>query len=133
MPDINQLWSADIVVSSSGDLATIDGNTLTLQRIIRRLMTRGYQAQGVNLPAEVGEYIFHPEYGAGVEQRVGGALDINVIRSVINRQLFKEQTVAKTPPPVITLTPFLNGVTVSILYYNTASGQQQLLSFDVNQ
>lgn len=133
MPDISQMWSTDIGVSASGDLATVDGDTLTLQRIIRRLMTRGYQVQGVNIAPEVGEYIFHPEYGAGVEQRVGGAFDINVIRSVINRQLYLEQTVAKTPPPTITLTPFLNGVTVSILYYNTSSGQQVLLSFDVNQ
>lgn len=133
MPDINQLWSSDIVSSASGDLSTVDGDALTQQRIIRRLMTRGYQAQGVNLPAEVGEYIFHPEYGAGVEQRVGGALDINVISSIINRQLYLEQTVARTPPPKITLTPFLNGVTVSILYYAAVTGQQQRLSFDVSQ
>lgn len=133
MPDINQLWSDDIQVSASGDLSTVDGTTLTQQRIIRRLMTRGFQAQGINLPAEVGEYIFHPEYGAGVEQRVGGALDVNVISSIINRQLYLEQTVARTPPPQITLAPFLNGVTVSILYYATATGQQQRLSFDVNQ
>ena len=133
MPDINQLWSGDLSPSASGDLSTVDGDTLTQQRIIRRLMTRGFQASGVNLPAEVGEYIFHPEYGAGVEQRVGGALDVNVISSVINRQLYLEQTVARTPPPKITIAPFLNGVTVSILYYATATGQQQRLSFDVNQ
>ena len=130
MPDIDHIWGNDISAGPTGDLAIVDGTQLGIERCIRRLMTRGTQSAGVNRDATVGEMIFHPTYGAGLPQRIGGALDLNLITSVIRSQILKEAAVAKSPPPVITLTPFLNGLTVLIQYNDAVTGLQNQLKFD---
>lgn len=133
MPDIDHTWGSDINLSAAGDINVVDGQPLVQERIIRRLMTRGFQAAGVNVPGEVGEYIWSPDYGAGVPQRIGGALNTQQIKSLIQSQLLREATVARSPPPQITVTNFLNGVSVLIVYFASLTGQQTQLSFDVNQ
>ncbi len=134
MPDLNHLWGQDIAVSPSGDLAVVDGTQLGIERVVRRLMTRGVTSAAVNQPATVGEYIFHPTYGAGLPQRIGGAFDLTLITSVIRSQILKEAAVAKSPAPVIKFTPSgISGLTVSIQYADAVTGQQNQLSFDVNQ
>ena len=133
MPDIDQLWGNDIAVSPTGDLAVVDGTQLGIERILRRLMTRGAANLAVNSPATVGEMIFHPTYGAGLPQRIGGAMDLNLITSVIRSQIFKEAAVAKQPPPVITLTPSPPSTLAVLIQYDDAvTGQQIHLSFDAN-
>jgi len=134
LPDINHLWGQDIVAGPTGDLGVVDGTQLGIQRVLRRLLTRGQTSAQVNQPAMVGEYIFHPTYGAGLPQRIGGAFDLPLIRSVIRSQILKEAVVAKQPPPVITLTPSgLNSLPVLIQYKDAVTGQQKQLSFDVNR
>ena len=120
MPDLDHLWGNDLSTSSTGDLALVDGADLTTERIIRRLMTA---VQG---------YIWHLSYGAGVPQRIGDTLDVDVITGVVTDQVLKEATVARDPAPIITVTPILNGVFVSIVYSSSITGQQISLSFDVN-
>lgn len=121
MPDLSQLWGEDLSVSASGDIATIDGDDLTTQRILRRLMTAP------------GDYIWNPTYGAGLPQRVGGPDDVPLITSIIRSQIALEATVARAPAPTITVTEILNGVSVYIKFYSAVTGQQQTLSFDINQ
>ena len=133
MADIDHLWGNDINLSPAGDIAVTDGTNLGVERIIRRLMTRGDNAAGVNEMGYTGEYIWHPSYGASLTQRVGGALNIPLIKSKIQSQIKKESAVAKLPLPVITITPFLNGASVSIVYTDASTSQQQTLSFNVNQ
>jgi hypothetical protein len=119
MSELSHTWGNDIALSPSGDLAVVDGLQRGLQRVIRRLMT----AQS--------ELIMHQDYGAGVPQRIGQTLDVDLINSVVRSQIFNEDAVAKTPAPVIGITPFLNGVVVSIQYADAVTGAQQSLSFDV--
>lgn len=102
--DIFHYWNGDISGNASGDLKTVDGVTLGIQRVLRRLMT----AQG--------EYVWHPTYGAGIPQRIGETRDDRVISAIVMSQIFLEPAVSKTPIPVITVTPILNGVFVSIQY-----------------
>jgi len=133
MPDINQLWGQDIQPGPTGDLGVVDGLQLSIQRIVRRLMTRGATLAAVNQPATVGEMIFHPEYGAGVPTRIGRAINVPLIKSVINSQIGKEASVAKSPVPQITIDANVLGyVTVTIIYWLAVSGAQASLSFDVN-
>lgn len=134
MPDISHLWQNDLNVSSSGDLAVVDGTQLGIQRLVRRLMTRGNMPKLLDQPQWFGEYIWHPNYGGSVPQRIGGAFNYPLIRSQIAAQIFLEDGIAKTPLPVITFTPTdPSTLTVTIQYNDKSTGQQQLLTFDVNQ
>ncbi len=121
MPDINHFWGEDISVSATGDVLLIDGDDLTTQRIIRRLMTA------------VKGYLWHLDYGAGVPARVGSPLDVDLISSVIRAQISLESTVARSPAPTIRTAEILNGVSVYILFYSAKTGEQSTLSFDVNK
>ena len=134
MPDIDHLWGNDINASGSGDLGTTDGLALGIQRIVRRLMTRGQSPASVGVPAIQPEYIWHPDYGASIPQRLGGRADVNLLTSIIGGQILKEANwVSSNPPPKVTLTPFQGGgMTVLIIYTVAATGQQQRLSFNVN-
>lgn len=120
MPDLYHFWGEDLSVSPAGDLALVDGDDLTTQRIIRRLMTA---AKG---------YIWHLDYGAGLPQRIGDLLDANAIRGVIKAQIALEEAVARQPAPKITVSPLTNGVSVTIEFASAITGQQTTLSFDVN-
>lgn len=120
MPDIANLWGSDLALTPSGDLALSDGDDLTRERLIRRLMTA------------VRGYIWHVTYGAGVPQRIGDTLDANVITGVVSAQVRKEATVATQPAPVITVMPILNGVNVTIKYMSAITGQQAALTFDAS-
>ena len=120
MPDLEHMWGQDLTVTPSGDLATADGDDLTRERLIRRLMT------GVRM------YIWHLQFGAGVPQRIGDTLDVDAILGVISAQVRNEATVATTPAPVITVNAILNGVNVSIAYQSAITGQHVALSFDAS-
>jgi len=121
MPDTNHLWGEDLTISASGDIAIVDGDAMTTQRILRRLMT----AQG--------DYIWNLNYGGGVPRRVGNVADIPLINSVIRSQVALEAAVARTPAPVITVTPILNGVSVYIKFWSASTGQEKTLSFNINE
>lgn len=135
MPDIDHLWGNDINASGSGDLGVTDGQALGIQRIVRRLMTRGFSPASVGVPAIQPEYIWHRNYGASIPQRIGGRADVNLLTSIIGGQILLEANwVAPNPPPQVTLTPFQGGgMTVLIIYTVAATGLQQRLSFNVNQ
>lgn len=120
MPDINLDWKGDFSFSPSGDIATVDNDDVTRQRIIRRLFTatRGY--------------IWHQDYGAGLPERIGKVAHARVIQSIVQAQIALEATVARYPVPVITV--FENPQTlgefiITIVYFNNEH-QQQTLTFD---
>ncbi len=118
MPDADHFFGEDLSVSASGDIALVDGDDLTTQRIIRRLSTA------------VHGYLFHLDYGAGLPQRIGDILDIDLISGVIRTQIRLEASVAKIPAPEITITEIEDGVSVYIKFYSAITGQQTSLSFD---
>lgn len=138
MSDLWHFWGEDLAVSPSGDLllveplnanqpSTLYGNDEGTQRIYRRLMT-GAALNG----SKSGEDIFAPGYGGGVPQLIGTPVTQAQVSGMVNRQMALEAAVAKSPPPVITLTaqPGIGAFFVEINYTNAATGQPVSLSFD---
>jgi hypothetical protein len=78
-----------------------------------------------------GEYIFHPTYGAGLPQRIGLIQDVSVISAIIRSQIFLEAAVARSPSPVITVSPILNGVTVLIQYTDAFAQKAVTVTFPI--
>jgi phage baseplate assembly protein W len=118
--DVAHYWTGDISAAANGDIAMVDGIALGTQRVIRRLMTAP------------GEYIWHPDYGAGLPQRIGQPYDSRVITAVIRAQIFMEACVAKTPAPKITLQTIINGIQVSIKYTDQFAQKLVAVTFPVH-
>lgn len=119
--DLNQYWGSDIVPASIGDLGTAIGTLRGQQRILRRLLTNP------------GDYVFHPEYGAGLPSKVGQTVDIPGIRALIRGQILLEDAVAKTPAPQITAVQIPNGIAVTVNYTDASSGNPAVLSFNLSR
>ena len=134
--DVNHYWSGDISESSSKDIRSATGVELTNQRILRRLLT------------SPGEYPWHPEYGAGLPREIGSTADRRRIEQIIRSNLALEQAVARTPLPVITISPlsegtgpkyswntdertWSRGIFVSISYTESATKTRASLQFDL--
>lgn len=91
MPDLDMSWSGDLSVSATGDLATVIDPALGTERILRRLLTNP------------GDYIWSPDYGAGLAQFVGRPIDVVGIETLIRQQMRLESAVSPSPEPVITV------------------------------
>ncbi|MBW4091065.1 MAG: hypothetical protein HIU82_08150 [Proteobacteria bacterium] len=123
MPDLSHQWGADLAVGPTGDLAVTMGAALGQQRVLRRLLTNP------------GEYIWQPDYGAGLARFIGQPANRLQIQALIRSQIFKESAVARTPEPIIDVSISPGGaagtVYVYIRYQDAGSGQTQVLSFSV--
>lgn len=121
MEDLYHYFGDDLSDSATGDLQSVSGITRGQQRILRRLLTNP------------GDYIWHPDYGAGLPRYVGQVLDEAKLKALIRGQVLLEESVAKTPEPTVTLQEITDGISVSIAYTDAPSGERQLLSFNVTQ
>lgn len=132
MNDLFHYVGGDVGVSSTGDLQPIDGTIRGQQRIIRRLVTnpREVLPNGDILPPD---YIFHPDYGAGLQRKIGDTADIPKIRALIRGQILLEDVVAKNPEPQIEVQAINAGLSVSIRYIDAVSKTPVALSFSVNR
>jgi hypothetical protein len=117
--DLAHWFGQDLNVAASGDLLTVDGTVKGQQRVLRRLLTNP------------GDYIWHPNYGAGLASKIGQPFDAAACAALIKAQIFLEPAVARTPPPVIGVTQITNGLFVSIAYTDAPTGNPVALSFDV--
>lgn len=121
--DIAHIWGADMQSGPTGDLALVDGMGWSQQRLLRRLLTNP------------GDYVWHPEYGAGLARFIGQPGNEQRIRAVIRGQIFREAAVARTPEPVIDVRVSPDGaagtVYVHIRYVDAPSGRTEILSFNV--
>ncbi len=118
MADLFHSFGSDLVISPTGDLAAASGPILGQQRVLRRLLTNP------------GDYIWQPDYGAGLASFVGQPAAIDQIKATIRSQIFKEAAVARTPEPTINVTFDQSGtVYVHVRYADATTGQTQLLSF----
>ncbi|MBV8524314.1 MAG: hypothetical protein JOY71_19665 [Acetobacteraceae bacterium] len=124
MADLSHQWGSDLFTTPTGDLATASGSLLGQQRVLRRLLT------------SPGDYIWQPDYGAGLARFIGQPGNALQIRAVIRSQIFKETTVARSPEPIIDVQVAPNGadgaVYVHIRYVDAPTGQTQTLSFSVS-
>ena len=83
------------------------------QSVLRRLLTNP------------GDYIWHPEYGAGLPQKIGSVLSVADIKSVVAQQLALEASVAPNPPAQLTVGASPNEpglVAIGIQYWDAATG-----------
>jgi hypothetical protein len=80
-----------------------------------------------------GDYIFHPDYGAGLPAKIGDTADIPAIRGLIRTQLRLEEGVSQNPEPQITVTSITNGIAVGILYTSSVTRRPVSLQFNVNK
>lgn len=115
-------WGQDLVLSSTNDLLVADGSTLSEQRIIRRLMTNAL------------DYIWQPDYGAGIGSYVGQPLtddSFDAIQNSILSNIFLENTVSQNPQPDILFQTIQTGLFVQINYTISPSLQPIVLTFSV--
>ncbi|SHG92193.1 hypothetical protein [Bradyrhizobium erythrophlei] len=113
MADLSLEWEDDFGVDATGDLLVVDGDDEVRQRLERRLFTA---VQG---------YVWHPDYGAGLPQKIGSVLSVEEIRAVVTSQLALEASVAPSPPAQITVSADLNQpdlTTIGILYWDAQTG-----------
>lgn len=121
MNDLYQYFGDDLNPSATGDLQPVVTTTRGQQRILRRLLTNP------------GDYIWHPEYGAGLPRYVGSVIDVSKMRALIRGQVLLEDSVAKTPEPVINVQAISGGMTVTIQYNDADTNTPQSLSFNVSK
>jgi hypothetical protein len=117
--DVWHEFGADLVVSANGDLLTADSVNLSQQFVLRRLLTNP------------GDYIWQPQYGAGLPEKIGDPFDVATIEGIVTSQMYLESTVVRDPPPVIEVDSFPNGMFVDISYTEADSGLPAVLSFPV--
>src|SRR6516162_46135 len=113
MADVSLEWKDDFEPDSTGDLLVVDGDDEVRQRLERRLFTA---VQG---------YVWHPDYGAGLPQKIGSVLSVPDIKSVVAQQLALEASVAPNPPAQLTVTAAPDDpsiVTIAIQYWDAVTG-----------
>lgn len=123
LSDIWHEWSGDLQTTNSGDLLTVTGTTRGEQRVLRRLLTNP------------GDYIFQPEYGAGLPSFIGKTLDIPKLQALCVSQMLLEDVVAKSPPPVVIVAQSpsdLSSIQVKISYTDQPTNTPVVLAFSVS-
>ena len=130
--EINHYWGNDLQVGPTGDLALVDTTSWGQQRVLRRLLTNPAQPIPGNPDQLAADYIWHPDYGAGLPGRVGGVVNLVKIKALIRTQILLEAAVAKQPEPVITVRAISGGVSVYIRYTDAVTQLPVVLGFDVN-
>lgn len=119
MADANHIFGGDLVLAANGDLSTVTGVPLSRQRILRRLLTNP------------GDYLWAPDFGAGLPRFIGETVNPSRVTAVILAQLMLEPSVSRTPPPQVAVTAIPDGLFAQIQYTESATGQASLLSFSV--
>ncbi len=124
LSDLYHYFGTDLSPSNRGDLLTVTAITRGQQRVLRRLLTNP------------GDYIFQPEYGAGLAQWIGANADLAAMRALIRGQMLLEPSVAVQPEPDVSVLPIANqaggGFAVAISYTDAPSGEPVVLSFNVS-
>jgi hypothetical protein len=82
--DIAHQWGSDLMVGPTGDVAVAGPAAVGRQRLLRRLLTNP------------GEYIWQPDYGAGLSRFIGQPANALQIRAVIRSQIFKGREEPRT-------------------------------------
>ena len=119
MPDLFHEWGNDLQVGATGDLLLADSIQLSTQSVLRRLLTNP------------GDYIWHPDYGAGLPKMIGMPIDVAAVKRIIQAQMFLEDSVVRSPAPTIDVRSIPNGMFVEIDYVEADSQQTATLAFNV--
>lgn len=133
MSDLYHYFGGDLAQSATGDLLKVDGTTMGQQRVLRRLLSNPALKDANGNVTVSGDYIFHPEYGAGLPRMVGDTVDIPKIKGVIRGQMLLESVVSQNPEPVVNVEEIPSGVSVYIQYNDKQTKKTAVLSFEVNR
>lgn len=128
--DLAHFWGTDLTVSASGDLLSVGATLRGQQRVLRRLLTNPATKDAP------GDYVFQPEYGAGLPRFIGQTIDTQKITAAILAQMLLEDAVAPTPAPVVTVAQIgsdNSAFSVHIDYTDAATKKPATLSFTVGQ
>ena len=116
MADIAHLIGSDLTIGPTGDLAVIDLDSWTRQRILRRLLT------------SPGDYIWQMTYGAGLASMVGSVVSAQQVAALIRSQIGMETAVASQPEPRVALQADQTGnVFATVSYQDALTGNSQTL------
>lgn len=114
-------FGEDTAFSAAGDDLSASGLDELNQRILRGLMT------------SPGDYVWHPEYGAGLGRFVGRALSPELRTEIIGLTrgaVLAEPDVQKQPAPTVVLNSDVNGfVNVQITYIYAPNQKPQTVTF----
>jgi hypothetical protein len=123
LSDLSQYVGDDLATSGTGDRATASGTLRGQQRVVRRLLTNP------------GDYLFHPEYGAGLPQYIGRTADVGKIKSLVLGQMLLEDAVARQPVPQVMVAHVSyadgGGFAVTVRYVDAATGQPVALTLPI--
>ncbi|MBU6419064.1 MAG: hypothetical protein KGQ79_04975 [Proteobacteria bacterium] len=120
MADLSLQFGGDLSIGPTGDLAVVDGQAVTQQRVLRRLLTNQ------------GDYIWQLSYGAGLGQFIGRPGVPDLISGVIRTQMQLETQVMQSPAPSVSVSLADDGrAMASVSYVDAVTGQTALLSFSV--
>lgn len=120
MSDLWLEWGGDFRASANGDLLLSSSADESRQAISRRLFTA---VQG---------YVFHPEYGAGLPQKIGKPAQASAIQALVRSQIALESAVDQTKPVMVKVIADANQAglyTISINYTEAVTGLPVELSF----
>lgn len=120
MTDINHIFGGDIGDFSGGDVFRAEGDTEDQQAIIRRLATNP------------GDYMWDPDYGAGLRRFIGGT-SLAEAESVCVSQILLEDTVARHPAPVVKLRMDREVLLCTITYTKASSNELKSFSFSIEE
>lgn len=119
MGDVSHFWSDDLQLGPDGDLLIADPVTASEQSLLRRFFTAP------------GEYLWHPDYGAGIQIDIGKPLDIRALKAKFLSQMTLDTSVSKSPPPKVDVKPVPGGASVQISYVVADTGTAVVLSYSI--
>ena len=117
--DAAHYFGSDLAFSAGGDLLAAEGMDEATQRLLRRLLTCAQ------------DYLWQPEYGAGLPAFIGLPLDAAGLGGLIKAQMYLEGGVSHAPEPEITLQEIPSGISVQVRYTSSETGRAAALGFDV--
>jgi hypothetical protein len=121
MQDVALPWGGDLTIGAAGDLLLVQAGALSQQRVLRRLLTNQ------------NDYVWQPDYGAGLGQFVGATNAVQPAAGLVHAQILLEASVAPQPIPVVQAqTRSDNTLVMTIEYALAHSGATQSLSFSMS-
>lgn len=120
--EVYQEYGNDLAISATGDLLTVDGVELSIQRVVRRLLTNIY------------DYYWRPTYGAGLPSFVGqqnSPAIYNQIKGLIVSNMLAESSVSQSPAPIVELSGLPNKLIALITYTVVFVNKQVVVNFSI--
>lgn len=134
MTDLYLDFGTDLNFAPNGDVQLATGSTLTNQRLARRFFTNPQQTNTSGNPIARADYIFHPEYGAGLGRYVeslGNSVTQRQIELLMAGQARLESAVAPLPLPTASSAFKPTGELDVSLRYATRDGNQVQTGFSL--